>query len=272
MRSSTATTHIAPYLDSVACEPLSRDEVRVLVQKTRDGDRKAHDKLVRAHLKLVPSTLGPMLRRNPQDAEATIQDGNVGLLLAIAKFDLDRGTALTTCAVPWIRAVAKYGIASRKSLVRRTRGSIRSDSSLDAMLSVGPPEGSSTAPYDELLHDESPSPELRLAQAEESAAVRGAIAIDDLGPRERDIVRRLASDEPETLQEIGDRYGISRERIRQIETKVKDDLRVQLSEFAPDAEQGQPETTKLATFSVVSVTSARAGRSADKRLAARGYR
>ncbi|MEK7706094.1 MAG: sigma factor-like helix-turn-helix DNA-binding protein, partial [Myxococcota bacterium] len=105
------------------------------------------------------------------------------------------------------------------------------DFSLDAKLG----EGSSKSHLDALVSTED-SQEVAFGREEERALLRGKVdeALEHLDERERYIVEnRLMSDEPQTLQELGDAFKVSRERARQIETRVIAKLRAAFTESAP---------------------------------------
>jgi RNA polymerase sigma-32 factor len=83
-----------------------------------------------------------------------------------------------------------------------------------------------------------PSPEENASAEEHRSRARGAIgaAMAQLSAREQLIVReRLMAEEPRTLQELGERLGVSKERVRQIEERVRDKLRVQLEDMRDQA-------------------------------------
>jgi RNA polymerase sigma-32 factor len=91
----------------------------------------------------------------------------------------------------------------------------------------------------DLLADENAGTEERCADAERSELVRKRVerAMKDLTPRERYIVEhRLLSDDEETLAEIGRHLGLSRERVRQIEERLKSKLQTQLADLVDETE------------------------------------
>ncbi len=197
-----------------------------------------------------------------------IQEGNIGLMMAVRKFDASRGYRLISYAVWWIRAYIQSFIIRSWSLVKlgttqgqrkmffrlrseRARadrdagpGEIASATSLAARLRVPERElmememrlAARDFSLGDELSDSGPkthldmlvapgiSQEEALGASEMQRLVRQRVgqALKTLDNRESYIVRhRLLTDEPKTLREIGDRFHLSRERVRQIEGNIK---------------------------------------------------
>jgi RNA polymerase primary sigma factor len=194
---------------------------------------KAKQKLVRHNLSFVVA-IARMQRRGTVRLDDLIQEGNVGLMRAAEKFDPHAGTRFSTYAVWWIRAyIGKY-LKEARSTVRPQSGTIaQPDLSLDSAIG----EESDETHLDR-IEDEGPGPEDDYLQTEGDRAVRGALGkirkrIGELG---WDIVHnRLQNDQPRTLEEIGKRWGVSRERIRQVELKTKQFLHRYLTPVKRDA-------------------------------------
>ena len=113
------------------------------------------------------------------------------------------------------------------------------DMSIDSPLSPNGDSGETTDLHG-LLSDNKESAEERVVREQFAEAIRGAVQELELDEKERAIVDlRLLAEEPQTLQEIADRFALSRERIRQIENRLKDRLKKQLSEKLGLGETGE---------------------------------
>ena len=239
---STATTQrsnkefgeLAPYLKAVRDLPrLGRDEEHALALRARKGEMKARQKLVCHNLAFVVA-IARKQRRGTVRLDDLIQEGNIGLMRAVEKFDPHAGTRFSTYAVWWIRAyVGKY-LKEARSTVRPQAGTVaQSDLSLHSAIG----EESDDTHLDR-IEDEGPGAEGDYLRTEGDRGVRDALGkirkrIGELG---WDIVHsRLQHDEPRTLEEIGNRWGVSRERIRQVELKTKQFLHQYLQPVGRDA-------------------------------------
>ncbi len=266
------STEIAPYdpLRRYLAEigrftPLGRDEEHLLaVHYHETGDRETAYKLVTSNLKLVVkiAMIYQKVYRNLLDL---IQEGNLGLIQAVRRFDPHRGTRLPTYAAWWIKAyilkflldnsrMVKIGTtnARRKILMNlnkekrelEAKGIVPTSKLLAENLGVDEQELRDVEPgmagpdisldtplgnqdgdahYIDTLHLMEQSVDEKIAQGEfrEILEKRFADFAETLSERERVILtRRLIADEPETLQQIADRYGISREAVRVAEKKL----------------------------------------------------
>ena len=236
------------------------EELELARRYRRDDDLEAAHRLICANLRFVVK-VALEYRNYGLKLLDLVQEGNVGLMKAVKKFDPERGLRLITYAVWWIRAYIHNFIIRSWSLVKigttqaqkklffklsQTSRAIAqrtgetdlsavaselevSDAEVeqmavrlgarDASLDVELVEGEDFSLLD-TLRDERATQEELLAEREESAVrsrqVREALAV--LNDRERQIVeQRLLTEEPRTLQEIADDFGISRERVRQLE-------------------------------------------------------
>jgi RNA polymerase primary sigma factor len=221
---TTEPSELAPYLEIVRrYPPLSRDEEHDLAMRARAGDPTARERLIRHNLRLV-ITVSRLQRRGTVRLDDVVQEGNLGLLRAVEKFDPHAGTRFSTYAVWWIRAyVGKY-LKQARSNVRPKSGTVAlHDVSLDARV-----HGDGDVSHLDRLETEGPGPEDTYAQGEGDHRTREALSrvrkrVGNVG---WDIVHaRLAHDDPATLEEIGRRWGLSRERVRQIEVETKNVLR-----------------------------------------------
>jgi RNA polymerase sigma-32 factor len=248
--------------------PLERDVEVELARRWRGGDRRAGDRLVVACLPLVIA-IAFEYRHWGAPIEDVVQQGSVGLLRAAAKFDPKRGCRLATYAAYWIRAeirdyvvrayrVVRLGTTkAEKRALRAYRKTREGDPSALAKASgmtrekvewLLPLLAGREASLDADTHDRgtmvdrlagpSPTPEDEASAHERRGRMRDAVnrALRDLTERERMIAReRLMADEPRTLRELGARLGVSKERVRQIEERVREKLRASLDELRCEA-------------------------------------
>lgn len=248
-----------------AVETLDREAERDLARRWLAGDRRAGEKLVEACLPFVVS-IALEYRRWGVPLEDIVQQGNLGLLKAAAKFDPSRDCRLATYAAYWIRAeireyvvrafrVVRLGTtkSERRALraYRKTKNTDAAELAKESGLSeervrtllplLAAREVSLDAstpdlgPATERLPGSSPNPEEEAYRHEVSSQAGDAVtrAVAHLDDRERMIVReRLMQEEPPTLQELGDRLGVSKERVRQLEERARSKLRHELAELA----------------------------------------
>jgi RNA polymerase primary sigma factor len=233
-RGSKEFDELAPYLKAVRdFPPLSREEEHAHALKAQKGDVRSRQKLVRHNLAFVVA-IARKQRRGTVRLDDLIQEGNVGLMRAVEKFDPHAGTRFSTYAVWWIRAyVGKY-LKEARSTVRPQSGTVaQPDLSLDSAIDE---DGDAT--HLDRIEDDGPGPEDNYLMSEGDREVRDALGkvrkrIGELG---WDIVHnRLEQDQPRTLEEIGKRWGVSRERVRQVELKTKQFLERYLTPDERDA-------------------------------------
>jgi RNA polymerase primary sigma factor len=212
-------------------EPLTREAERDLANRARRGDTGARDELIRRNLAFVVSIARRHMGRGAR-LDDLIQEGNIGLLKAVEKFDTGKGTRFSTYAIWWIRAyIQKYLKESHSSVRGGEDGARRGlrDVSLDVPLD----EDGDTTALDRIL-DNDPGAEQRFLRGEVGRNVRASLekARGRIGEMGWSIVaERLESDEPKTLEQLGKRFGVSRERVRQVELKTRSFLREYLQEF-----------------------------------------
>jgi RNA polymerase sigma-32 factor len=208
---------------------LDRASEQALARRWRDkGDREAADRLIESGLRFVVQVALRYLRYGVPLADL-VAEGNVGLLEALRRFDPARGVRFMTYAAFWIEAYVRAYARRHQSVVLRSpwrpsRRPRRRDLSLDAPLFLD-----SEVTGVEALEAPGAGPEEQLAQAQREARLRRALAraCTSLDARERAIVdeRLRRGEERASLREMGRRLGISRERVRQIESRLKDKLR-----------------------------------------------
>ena len=225
---------LALYLDTVRRSPrLPREEEHRLAVEARAGDVRARHRLVQHSLGLVVASVRK-LHLGVVRLDDVIQEGNLGLIRALQTFDPDAGTRFSTYAIWWIRAyIGKY-VKEARSIVRPRGGTIAvADLSLDAVVD----EEDDTTHLDR-VEDDRPGPEDALLTSESAREVRGVLALyrRRVGELGWDIIHsRIQQDTPHTLEEVGARWGLSRERVRQVELQVKRLLAVLLDEERRDA-------------------------------------
>ena len=260
------------YVRSIGGGPLlTRAEERELARRKDAGDEAAKRQLIESNLRLVMS-----ITRNYTKAGVPlldlIQEGNLGLIRAVEKFDYKMGYKLSTYATWWIRqsvtrALADQGrtirlpvhvaeqvrrlLRSRRVLAQKlnrepTVQELAKEASIeekrvnellelvDDTLSLETPVGDGESMYGDLIEDvnsetpdESTSTRLRAKEL--------ANALSQLNPRMRRVLALrfgLDGETPQTLEEVGVGLGITRERVRQLESRALRELRT----AAPDLE------------------------------------
>ena len=253
------------YLQEIGREDLlSTEEEIELAQRIKKGDRKALDKLTKANLRFVVS-VAKQYQNQGLSLPDLINEGNLGLIKAAEKFDETRGFKFISYAVWWIRQSILQAIAEQSRIVRlplnqvgsvnkinqlqnkfeqeferrpnsseiAERIDIPEDKVIDAMKANGK-HVSVDAPFsdgdDNSLIDVLPDSDIPMADNElviESLRKEIADALHTLNQRERNVIECFYGiNQPEmTLEEIGDRYGLTRERVRQIREKALRKLR-----------------------------------------------
>ena len=251
---------------------LTPDEEHALaVAWQRDRDPRVGAQMVTANLRFVVK-IAFEYRTYGMRLLDLIQEGNLGLMVAVDRFDPNRGVRMTTYAVWWIRAYIQEHIRRQWSLVRfgttraeqrcfyrlrRERQRLeRGDGTADPArlaqalgvrpadlaniesritrrdLSLDDPAYVDTdETRGDRLPDDHPSPEATVADAELETRERDQIreALTELDPRERHIIqKRYLNRRPATLKELGESFGISRERVRQLEARAKAKMKLRL--------------------------------------------
>jgi RNA polymerase sigma-32 factor len=270
------------YMREVQRHPLlSADEEHTLAvqyQKTEDVNVAA--RLVTANLRLVVK-IAYEYRRAYRNMMDLVQEGNIGLMQAVKRYDPYRGVKLSSYAAWWIRAymlrfilnnwrlvkvgttqaqrklffnlnkekarltamgiepshaeIAKRLNVAESEVTEMDRRLARADASLDA--TVNEADGRSTTRL-ELMPSSSATPDQIAEGAEFSELLQAQLQEFRTTLRGKDIDifdKRVVADEPLTLQELGDQFGVSRERVRQLEARLMGKLRDHLRQNFGDA-------------------------------------
>ncbi len=270
------------YMREVQQHPLltPEEEKELAVRYEQTGDPHAAARLVTANLRLVVK-IAYEYRRAYRNMMDLVQEGNIGLMQAVKKYDPYRGVKLSSYAAWWIRAymlrfilnnwrlvklgttqaqrklffnlnkekarlsalgiepshaeIARSLDVDEKDVVEMDKRLSRSDASLDTP--VNETDGRQTARV-ELLPAAGTGPDLAAEGAELTVLVRGHLDEFRKTIKDKELVifdERLVADEPQTLQELGERFGVSRERVRQLEARLTGKLRDYLRERLGDA-------------------------------------
>jgi len=233
MRTPSEFETVSKYLEGLkGFPPLTRESEHELALRVKKGEKAARELLVRHNLAFVVAISRKYLGRGAR-LEDLIQEGNIGLLKAVEHFDPHKGTRFSTYAIWWIRAYIQKYLKDVRSSVRGGESEDRvfqRDLSLDAVIDD---DGETT--HLDRLESDLPGPEALALTEENNRDVREALKrvhkrLGDLG---WDIVNeRLEQDNPKTLEELGKRFGVSRERVRQVEMRTRSFLQRYLSAFA----------------------------------------
>jgi RNA polymerase primary sigma factor len=227
------------YLREIARLPrLTVEEERELGNRIqRDRDEAALTRLVECNLRFVVS-YAKRYRGFGVSFLDLIHEGNLGLIEAARRFDPSRNVKFITYAVWWVRESMMHVLADQTrafsfppklfAVLRRVPGGGTDVSLNEPVRRAGhaADEGSSRELGDLLEQDGVPAVDDEMIHQADLDEL--ADAMRDLDGKEREVVRLrfgLEDDQPRTLQEIGDKLHLSRERVRQIETRAKDKLR-----------------------------------------------
>ena len=248
------------YLQEIGREDLITVEQEVeLAQRIRKGDQAALEQLTRANLRFVVS-VAKQYQNQGLSLPDLINEGNLGLIKAAEKFDETRGFKFISYAVWWIRQSILQALAEQSRIVRLPLNQVGSLNKINKALakfeqenernpsaeeladlleiptekvsdtmrvsgrhvSVDAPfvDGEDNSLLDVLVNNDSPNADFGLIKESLASEIERALAV--LTERERDIVKYFFGiGVPElTLEEIGDKFDLTRERVRQIKEKA----------------------------------------------------
>lgn len=272
MRLATHEFSLSQLRRAASATPmLDADRERMLLEQVRSGEAAALGELLEAHLRLVVAVAARFSRAGVSLAEL-VAEGNLGLVEAARRFDAEKGVRFSSYAAWWVRArISRFAMGNRRIVAppstrnaRRLFATMRSAERRLAQQTGVRPTAEQLAhatgttvedvrmveaalssrdvavgPFDDgaaiELGCDRPSPEEALGAHEESRLREDRVtrALSKLDRREREIVkRRFLEDAEETLSAIGEVLGLSRERVRQLETRAKEKLREDLLEVA----------------------------------------
>ena len=259
------------YLQEIGRKDLiTVDEEAELAQKIKQGDQAALDKLVSANLRFVVS-VAKQYQNQGLSLPDLIDEGNLGLIKAAQKFDETRGFKFISYAVWWIRQSILQALAEQSRIVRLPLNQVGSLNKIGKALqrfeqenerrpspmelaeqldvpvekiadtmkvsgrhvSVDAPfvDGEDNSLLDVLPNEDSPMADSSLNQESLSKEVNRAL--EQLNPRERDILKMFfgIGCQEMTLEEIGAKFDLTRERVRQIKEKAIRRLKGQKSKL-----------------------------------------
>ena len=277
MESSFATHGSAAEHEPAAADPLklyvrqigggpllTREEERELARRKDEGDEAAKKRLIESNLRLVMAITRNYTRANVPLLDL-IQEGNLGLIRAVEKFDYRLGFKLSTYATWWIRQAITRALADQGRTIRlpvhvadQVRRLLRARRQLAQKLNREPtlaelaretqqseervrellelmenpvsletPVGDGESLYGDLIEDvHSLAPHEQSAEQARGREIAGAL--EQLNPRMRRVLSLrfgLDGESPQTLEEVGTQLGITRERVRQLETRALRELR-----------------------------------------------
>jgi RNA polymerase primary sigma factor len=248
------------YLQEIGKEEMISVEEEVeLAQRIRKGDRKALERLTKANLRFVVS-VAKQYQNQGLSLPDLINEGNVGLIKAAEKFDETRGFKFISYAVWWIRQSILQAIAEQSRIVRLPLNQVGSVNKINKVLSkfeqeherrpsveeisesldlpedkideainasnrhvsVDAPfvDGEDNSLLDVLVNDDAPMADRALLVESLKSEINKALKV--LNERERGVIEAFYGiNQPElTLEEIGAKFGLTRERVRQIKEKA----------------------------------------------------
>lgn len=261
-----STDPIREYLKEIGSIPLlTQEQEQDLAKRKSEGDAEAGKKLVEANLRLVVSIAKRYTGRGMSFLDL-VQEGNIGLMKAVEKFDYTKGYRLSTYATWWVKQSVTRALADQSRTIRLPVHMVeavnrirKAQRALAVKLGrepsneeIGKEVGMSEKRVTELMQSSGDTVSLETPVGDEDDSNLGDFVADDsnasteekaesvflreeieqmlqgLNPREREVIILrfgLESGHPLTLEEVGKRFKVTRERIRQIETAALRKLR-----------------------------------------------
>ena len=261
-----STDPIREYLKEIGSIPLlTQEQEQDLAKRKSEGDAEAGKKLVEANLRLVVSIAKRYTGRGMSFLDL-VQEGNIGLMKAVEKFDYTKGYRLSTYATWWVKQSVTRALADQSRTIRLQVHMVeavnrirKAQRALAVKLGrepsneeIGKEVGMSEKRVTELMQSSGDTVSLETPVGDEDGSNLGDFVADDsnasteekaesvflreeieqmlqgLNPREREVIILrfgLESGHPLTLEEVGKRFKVTRERIRQIETAALRKLR-----------------------------------------------
>lgn len=278
-RGVSTTDPLRRYMTEIMRHPLlsREEEFELAVRYRKTGDVDAAYRLVTGNLRLVVK-LAHEYRRSTMSLLDLIQEGNVGLMRAVQKFDPYRGVKLSSYAAFWIRAyilryvmenfrLVKVGTTqaqrklffnlrkereklieqgfdpTAKLLAKRLDVTEEDVTEMELRMSAGemsldaPLSDEDATPRSERLTWQAPSVDETLGDLQLQEILRQKLSEfgATLQGREKEIFeKRLVAEEPQTLQALGESFGLTRERTRQLEAKLIKNFKAWIQEEVPD--------------------------------------
>ncbi len=267
------------YLQEIGHEEMISIEEEVeLAQRIRKGDRKALERLTKANLRVVVS-VAKQYQNQGLSLSDLINEGNFGLIKAAEKFDETRGFKFISYAVWWIRQSILQAIAEQSRIIRLPLNQVSSVNKINKVLNKFEQENERRPSIDEIardtdipeekiieafkinthhisvdapFHDDDESslldvipneaiPSTDKSLVEESLRAEIGRVLDILEDREKKVIEAYfgINQREMTLEEIGSKYGLTRERVRQIKEKAIRRLRQQTNSKILKAYLGQ---------------------------------
>jgi RNA polymerase primary sigma factor len=266
---ATSRANLGRYLSEISrIALLSRAEEVALAHRIQAGDQEAKARLIEANLRLVVQIARRYLNRGLPLPDL-IEEGNLGLMRAAEKFEPERGTRFSTYATWWIRHAVVRALANQARMIRlpvhveallgryakeqarmtqelnrpptpeemaaALHTSVEQVRELEEIrqppVSLDAPAGAEDTPLHDVVADASADPSAALGALLRTRRDLTSV-LDDLAANERTVLRRrfgLEGAPEETLETIGQRLSLSRERVRQIEANGLRKLRALLT-------------------------------------------